>query len=349
MILEMMPSQQNLLLTGKHGIGKSEILTKYYEERGMKVVALFLGQMSDSGDLIGLPHKNEVTGKTDFMPPYWFPVDGKPIVLFLDELNRARPEVLQTIMDLALNRKLAGRELPEGSVLISAVNEGDEYQLTDLDPALVSRFNIVNFKPSVEEWLVWAEKQGLDTRVIQFISNNNIYLDGDTTHRAGSDTGLDKTPDRRAWEKVSQAILGCGELMSIHKKLIGAMVGANAANEFFKFAASKHMVGAKEVLANFSKAKPAIEKYELHQMALVNEAIFRTLEGSISKLDDKKKQTVAKNLQDYVLWLSQTNRKEVLANFTSIFEKQTYPNALGFILTKAPAIYNLLTQFVEEL
>lgn len=39
------------------------------------------------------------------MPPYWFPVDGKPIVLFLDELNRARPEVLQTIMDLALNRK----------------------------------------------------------------------------------------------------------------------------------------------------------------------------------------------------------------------------------------------------
>ena len=32
---------------------------------------------------------------------------GKPIVLFLDELNRARPEILQTVMDLALNRKLA--------------------------------------------------------------------------------------------------------------------------------------------------------------------------------------------------------------------------------------------------
>ena len=28
------------------------------------------------------------------------------VALFLDELNRARPEILQTVMDLALNRKL---------------------------------------------------------------------------------------------------------------------------------------------------------------------------------------------------------------------------------------------------
>ena len=91
--------------------------------------------MSDPGDLIGLPRLNNESGKTEFMPPYWFPTDGKPIVLFLDELNRARPEVLQTIMDLALNRKLAGRTLPKGSRIISAVNDGEEYQLTDLDPA----------------------------------------------------------------------------------------------------------------------------------------------------------------------------------------------------------------------
>ena len=145
-LLDVTPSSQNIMLSGRHGIGKSEILTKYYEERGMKVVALFLGQMSDPGDLIGLPNKDEKTGKTEFMPPYWFPTDGKPVVLFLDELNRARPEVLQTIMDLALNRKLAGRQLPEGSVVISAVNEGDEYQLTDLDPALVLPSPLLSFQ-----------------------------------------------------------------------------------------------------------------------------------------------------------------------------------------------------------
>ena len=51
-------------------------------------------------------------------------------------------------MELALNKTLAGKKLPEGSVIVSAVNEGDEYQLTDLDPALVSRFNLYHFAPS---------------------------------------------------------------------------------------------------------------------------------------------------------------------------------------------------------
>ena len=97
-ILSVMPASQNIMLVGKHGIGKSEILTHYFADKGIPVVALFLGQMSDPGDLIGLPRQNEETGITEFMPPYWFPVDGKPVVLFLDELNRARPEILQTIM-----------------------------------------------------------------------------------------------------------------------------------------------------------------------------------------------------------------------------------------------------------
>ena len=161
-LLEVTPAWQNIMLTGRHGIGKSQILTKYFETNGMTVKTLFLGQMSDPGDLLGLPNKDEATGKTTFMPPYWFPIDGKPIVLFLDELNRARPEILQTVMDLVLNRKLAGRALPEGSRIISACNDGDEYQLTDLDPALVSRFNIYTFRPSVEEWLLWAERERLD-------------------------------------------------------------------------------------------------------------------------------------------------------------------------------------------
>ena len=152
-ILDQTPATQNIMLVGRHGIGKSEILTQYFSAKGMKVVALFLGQMSDPGDLIGLPSKaefstgengNKVLVRTEFIPPYWWPLNDEPIVLFLDELNRARPEVLQTIMDLALNRKLAGRLLPEGSRIISAVNAGEEYQLTDLDPALVSRFNIYN-------------------------------------------------------------------------------------------------------------------------------------------------------------------------------------------------------------
>ena len=102
-LLAATPASQNIMLTGKHGIGKSQILEKFFTSRGERVVILFLGQMSDPGDLIGLPRLDEMSGKTHFMPPYWFPMDDKPVVLFLDELNRARPEVLQTIMDLTLS------------------------------------------------------------------------------------------------------------------------------------------------------------------------------------------------------------------------------------------------------
>ncbi len=142
-ILKLTPSEQNIMLVGNHGIGKSQILKSYYEnERKMPVISFFLGQMSDPGDLIGLMQKNEKTGRSEFLAPYWWPVSNKPIVLFLDELNRARPEILQSVMDLTLSRTLAGKSLPAGSIVISSINYGYEYQVKDLDPALYSRLNI---------------------------------------------------------------------------------------------------------------------------------------------------------------------------------------------------------------
>ncbi len=215
-ILDMTPSNQNIMLIGGHGIGKSQILTEYYTSKGMRVVTLFLGQMSDPGDLIGIPNKDLSEEKTIFMPPYWFPLDGKPIILFLDELNRARPEILQTVMDLVLNRKLAGRPLPNESRIIAAVNEGVQYQLTELDPALVSRFNVFTLSPTVQEWLSWAEKANIDLRIKDFIRNNPLWLDKIPGVNGGADSGLDKSPDRRAWERVSDIIKNFTILTPVH-------------------------------------------------------------------------------------------------------------------------------------
>lgn len=41
-ILDCTPAEQNIMLVGKHGIGKSQILTHYFQEKGMPVIALFL-------------------------------------------------------------------------------------------------------------------------------------------------------------------------------------------------------------------------------------------------------------------------------------------------------------------
>lgn len=123
-ILALTPTDQNILLIGRHGLGKSQIITQFYQTRGLRVVPFFLGQMSDPGDLLGLMDKNKESGRSVFLPPYWWPGENEPICLFLDELNRGRPEILQAVHDLALNRTLAGRRLPEASVVIAAVNQG---------------------------------------------------------------------------------------------------------------------------------------------------------------------------------------------------------------------------------
>ena len=344
-VLQITPESQNIMLTGKHGIGKSQILKQFFEERGQKVVILFLGQMSDPGDLIGLPRLNEETGKTDFMLPYWFPTDGKPVVLFLDELNRARSEVLQTIMDLTLNRTLAGKSLPEGSRIISAVNDGEEYQLTDLDPALVSRFNIYEFKPTIQEWLVWAQKQNLDSRVIDFIAENPDMLDGSEFKR--EDQGLGKTPDRRGWERVAK-IIENNQPDALLKSVIAGIVGMPAASKFFSSLTKVRYLTAKDILlGSFDKVKSALKKYKTHEFAALNDSLYRLIESEAYEKSQTK--TIAKNLTAYFEYLETENLREAAAHFVNLFSSSGYPAAIVFIITNCPELNKKLTEFIKSI
>ena len=345
-LLDITPADQNLMLVGNHGIGKSEILTEYYSAKGMKVVPLFLGQMSDPGDLIGIPNRNTTTGKTEFMPPYWFPLDGQPIVLFLDELNRARPEVLQTIMDLALNRTLAGRKLPEGSRIISAVNSGDQYQLTDLDPALVSRFNVVTFRPTTQEWLLWADKADVDPRVKDFIRENPIWLDKNPDAKEGADTGLDKTPDRRGWKRVSDILKTSVDISPIVTKAISAIVGAKAASALVGSVSAKKILSGREVLQNYEKHLPTLKNYELHQLSVVNDGIFRHLE--VENLTGQAKENAKKNIDAYFTFLSK-EKKEAAAHFANLYVQGTYPKAVSFMARECQVLTMTMVLYVKSI
>lgn len=344
-LLAATPASQNIMLTGKHGIGKSQILEKFFTARGEKVVILFLGQMSDPGDLIGLPRLNTETGKTEFMPPYWFPTDGKPVVLFLDELNRARPEVLQTIMDLTLNRTLAGKKLPEGSRVISAVNDGEEYQLTDLDPALVSRFNIYEFRPTVQEWLLWATQKKLDSRVTDYISEYPEMLDGDNFTR--EDQGLEKTPDRRAWDRVS-SVLQHNEFSPLLKAVIAGIIGMPAASRFFASINQKNLPSAKDILlGDFEKQKKALKKCSTPELASINDSLFRFIETNA--IEGANSETIAVNLSAYFDFLSEARSREAQAHFVNTYSSSLYPQAMAFIIMKCNELYGKIAVFIKSI
>ena len=346
-ILENTPASQNIMLVGRHGIGKSRILEDFFAGRGEKVVTLFLGQMSDPGDLIGRPGVDEKTGRTELMRPYVFPVDNQPVVLFLDELYRARPEVVQTVMDLTLNRKLAGKSLPQGSRIISAVNGGSEYQLTDLDPALVSRFNIYEFAPSVEDWINWARGADLDSRIISFISENPEYLDGDSS--LDDTDGLSRSPDRRSWERTSNIIKGFKRLGEQELALISGIVGSQAASLFFRFVNDRSLPSAKSILCSEEEGKDSslseLSSLSVPQLCLVSESLFRFIEAGI---ENNQSSLVSENLNAYYDFLLKGS-KEAAAHFISLCSVEKYPDTLNFINEPCPELYKKLLQTISDL
>lgn len=338
--LQITPSSQNILLVGKHGIGKSQILTEYYNGMGIPVVTLFLGQMSDPGDLIGLPRINQESGKTEFIPPYWFPTDGRPVALFLDELNRARPEMLQSVMDLVLNRQLAGRSLPDGSRIISAVNDGDEYHVDELDPALMSRFNIYEFRPTAKEWCQWARSRNLDSRVIDFIEKNPSMLDGGFNI---NDEPFERYPDRRAWHRVADILANIPDPTAQTFKVIAGIVGARAAallNEYL----SHRTLEASDILLDFDTHTESLSALTITEWSNLNESIYRLIDSG--KYKSATVNTMVDNLIRYIDWLRSRHRDEPLAHFISLFSSGSYPAANRFMISRSPSLYREFTSFI---
>ncbi|WP_436715740.1 AAA family ATPase [Roseiconus lacunae] len=347
-LLELTPPDQNVMLVGRHGIGKSQIIGAHYAARGMPVVSFFLGQMSDPGDLIGLLHKDERTGRSEFLPPYWWPSDDQPIALFLDELNRARPEILQAVMELALNKTLAGKRLPMGSVIVSAVNEGDEYQLTDLDPALVSRFNLYEFTPTIEDWLLWAERNDLDQRVIRFVQQQPHFLDRDGTSAPGDPnevlSGLVKTPDRRAWHRVSDLIQSHEQITDMLLKLIAGIVGSNAASAFRRSLAIRLPVTAADTLLDLAKHRKKLNALSLAELLMLNEQILLWISGGKCPAD--REDQARNGLLGYVKLVRKRKLDEVVAHLVATIQKPKFDAVMEFV-SESIELTEVLTSYME--
>jgi len=345
-ILNYTPADQNIMLVGAHGIGKSQILKHYYEhEKKMPMIIFFLGQMSDPGDLIGLMRKNEQTGRSEFLPPYWWPDNKTPVVLFLDELNRARPEILQSVMDLTLNRTLAGKSLPKGSIIISAINYGDEYQITDLDPSLVSRFNIYEFAPTHEDWIVWADRENIDQRVIHFIQKFPHFLDGKNEFSQPDEISeLEKTPDRRAWERVSDLIKDVKQIDDRYVTIISGIVGVAASVNFKKSIQEIGKLNPEKVLFHFSTK--LFSGFKLQDYILLNENIFLFLN---KETYEKKRKTLIKNLVKYIKHLKKSNFQEAVAHLASQLDNPNFEKVLTLFFVDSEELMLEVSDYIQSI
>ena len=202
-----------ILLRGRHGIGKSELVYQIAETLELPVVERRASQMTE-GDLLGMPSPElvEVNGEqaSVFRPFSWFlRACTEPVVLFFDEVDRAVTEVRQGLFELTDSRKLAGWTLHPGTRVIAAVNggeHGDQYQVNEMDPAELDRYTVFDVEPSVEDWLDWA-KDEVDSVVWDFVNQNRPHLEHNDDFEPNK-----VYPSRRSWKRFSDCVSSAGLL-----------------------------------------------------------------------------------------------------------------------------------------
>jgi hypothetical protein len=199
----VLDSRFPIILRGRHGIGKSEIVYQLETllEYTAGVVERRASQMTE-GDLIGLPSLSG--GSTIWNPPDWFKVAcDQPVLLFLDEIDRATPEVRQGIFELTDSRKINGHILHKDTVIVAAVNGGEhgaEYQVGEMDPAELDRYTVFDVEPTVEDWLGWSKGKVADV-VWDFINNNRNHLEHNESFEPNK-----VYPSRRSWVRLDKTL-----------------------------------------------------------------------------------------------------------------------------------------------
>jgi MoxR-like ATPase len=132
-----------LAIHGQHGIGKTENVKQIAKEFGYNFVALYLSTQ-DTSDLLGIPYKArtevtrpdgtvEVHETTEFATPGWLKrgiTSDRPTIFFLDEMNRAEPYVLQTMLPFSLEGTIHDHSIREQDIVVSAMNpESADYNV----------------------------------------------------------------------------------------------------------------------------------------------------------------------------------------------------------------------------
>jgi|TARA_R110000824_G_scaffold258262_1_gene447267 MoxR-like ATPase len=195
-------AKKPVLLRGRHGVGKSCVVYQTAAVLGLPVVERRASQMTE-GDLVGLPSTDG--NVTSFNPPDWYnEACENPVLLFLDEVDRATTEVRQGIFELTDSRKLNGCTLHEDTLVFAAVNGGEhgaQYQVGEMDPAELDRWTVFDVEPTVEDWLDWANGN-VDGIIWDFINNNRNHLE-----HVGEFEPNKVYPSRRSWDRLSDTLV----------------------------------------------------------------------------------------------------------------------------------------------
>jgi hypothetical protein len=171
------------------------------EYSGYKVVDVPMAQIEEMGDIHGVPMdcllmKNEkeerwvpikdqvilsykelgyiidtnVMPKTIMAPPEWVPITPEPTIVLFDDWNRASIRIVKGAMQIFQNYCTTSWKLPPGCNIVLTGNPDEQnYLVTSIDSAILTRIKHVTLMEDAKEWAVWATANDLDNRGISWI------------------------------------------------------------------------------------------------------------------------------------------------------------------------------------
>jgi len=298
----------------------------------------------EASDLRGLPDK--VQGRTVFLPPADMPIGDRTAedifeelqgiedpeerrireaqlqphykqgILLLDEINRAQDDVLQSVFQLLLDRKIGQYILPAGWSIVICCNymEGDYITNGFTDAALLDRMchlHLVAGEETLDDWCRYMADHHNDhaASIVEFCASNTDYLVG----QAEGQLGFQIQPSPRSWDRVARIEKLCdGNSFSPESRLevIKGLVGQECALSYDRYSCP---VKPRDILNNgVKKYKGKLEKLDRNQLMGVAWGLISLVRR---KMEDEKVVKITLDFAELVLDSKKIDDKDVVVAF----------------------------------
>ena len=304
-----------VVLVSAPGAGKSMSVRQACQELSNELgIAIELRDIRlsqyDPTDIKGLPRF--VDNNVEWTIPTIWPRSGYGI-LFFDEINLAPPAVQAACYRIILDRSLENWELPEGWMIVAAMNPPEQAQIAfPIPPPLRNRMVFLDIRVDWKTWFDWAIKRGIHPDIISFLApeyRRESYL---------LKFSLDKPfPSPRSWEFVHKILKMHLSEPELKEAIIGA-VGPEVALEFFAWRRLGRTVGdiprriifgEKVDIKPILEGEETVEGHKFRRLDLLYFILTAALE-SIGRIKEMSVEEAATNYAEYLLYLYERGEKE---------------------------------------
>lgn len=312
-VATMLPANIAILIKGPTGVGKSFMAQQVADHFGYPLIDV-RGSTMDEAGVTGIPdfERAKELGVTYFLATSWFKrACDEPVVLFLDEMNRSMQQVMQSFFQIVLDRALGNDETgaprllhPETRVL-SAINAGNEYDVNEIDPALLRRFWVCEYDIDAPSWLDWASSNGISRALQDFIRVNPGELRVDpSTVEPGK-----VCPNPASWDRCDTSLrhMGMNPDDFIGKRapqgfyhVCCGFVGTESASKFLDHLKSmKSDVSAEDVLYRWKEVKDRVDRSDAAMLNKLHDRIVAHLADDPAAAAKEISSKCGQNLYDF--------------------------------------------------